>query len=149
LIPAAVDELERVICRVYRPGEPIAASLSRPDEADGRLEDHVGAASALLTAYAVTGRLPYSMLAEELIQIARGLLAAGEFRARCGAARVMCRLALLHDDAEYRAAAVVARGCDYRVEARRLLEALAGSCAQLGSHAAIYGVALDDLARAS
>ena len=149
LVPAAVDELERVVCYVYRPGEKIARSLSRPDEADGMLIDHVCAASALLTAYLVTGRLPYSMLAEELIRAARPLLDEGGFAAQCECARVFCRLAVLHSDAEYRAAAVIARDSDYRDEARRLLESLFPSYGEHGAAAAIYGVAIDDLARAS
>ena len=39
--------------------------------ADGELGDHTDAARALLTAYAVTGRLPYTMLADDLMQFAR------------------------------------------------------------------------------
>ena len=50
----AIDELERIIGRTYEPGELIGSS-----------SDQVRAASALLAAYALTGRLPYSMLAED------------------------------------------------------------------------------------
>lgn len=149
LIPAAIDELERVVCRVYRPGEALARSLAHPDEPDGRLEDHVDAAATLLIAHAVTGRLPYAMLAEELTQFAIRHLNSSDFAARCDTARVLCRLALLHDDESYRAVALVARDCDYRDEARRLLDALSASYRERGAGAAIYAVALDEFLSAS
>jgi uncharacterized protein YyaL (SSP411 family) len=148
LIAAAVDELERVIGRVYRPGEALPRSLERPDDSDGALGDHVEAASALLTAYAATGRLPYAMLADELMQFARRHLssdASNACLARAEAARVMCRLAALHDDEDYRAAAVVAPGCDYRADARRVLEALTPLCRGHDADAAVYAVAVDEL----
>jgi hypothetical protein len=149
LTAAAVDELERVVCRVYQPGEALAGSLAHPDEPDGDLEDHVAAAAALLTAHVVTGRLPYSMLAEEVMQYALTHPTSGDFAARCEAARVLCRLALLHDDEEYRAAAVVARAGDYRAEARRVLDALSSSYAERGAGAAIYAIALDEFQHTS
>jgi hypothetical protein len=161
-IASAVDELERVVCLVYQPGEHLARLLTRPDEPDGTLGDHVFAAQALLTAHAVTGRLPYSMLAEELTEAARDLAEAATFVERCECVRVLCRLALLHDDAEYRAAAVVARDRDYRGVAGRLADALGlahliGQAHRSGAPysededeaAAVYGLALDELSRAS
>ena len=71
LIAGAVDELERVVSLAYRPGESLPRSLRSPDEPDGGVEEHVAAAAALLTAHGLTARLPYSMLAEELIQPVR------------------------------------------------------------------------------
>ena len=145
---AAIDELERIVCSVYSPGERIAHSLTRPDDADGNLDDHIASAASLLTAYIVTGRLPYSMLAEELTESARPLVSAGSFAARCEGARVMCRLAALHSDESYRAAAVVAPDRDYLGDARRLVDALApdaGAADALG----IYALAVDDLLCAS
>lgn len=59
---SAIDELERIVGMAYEPGEGLAGK--------GLLE-HSAAAAALLTAFAVAGRLPYAMLAEELIQFAR------------------------------------------------------------------------------
>lgn len=59
---SAIDELERIVGRSYEPGDGLAGH--------GLLE-HSAAASALLTAFAVAGRLPYAMLADELIQYAR------------------------------------------------------------------------------
>jgi hypothetical protein len=59
---SAIDELERIVGRSYEPGDGLAGQ--------GLLE-HSAAASALLTAFAVAGRLPYAMLADELIQFAR------------------------------------------------------------------------------
>ena len=49
LIPEAIDRLELIVGRAYRPGEGI-----------GTFGDHVRAASALLTAYSLTGRLPFA-----------------------------------------------------------------------------------------
>jgi uncharacterized protein YyaL (SSP411 family) len=175
LLCAAVDELERIVCRIYRPGERLPRSLASPDAPDGDLPDHVDAASALLTAYAVTGRLPYSMLAEELIQLAKrtwwveeqgtwtrnlevespkaevkspkaevhSLEAEVEcLNVSCGAARVLCRLAALHQDDDYRRAAVTAVRSDYARDAERTLASLASTYHELGLGAARYGVAL-------
>jgi hypothetical protein len=146
---AAIDELERIVSSVYHPGERIAHSLSNPEDPDGDLDDHVASAASLLTAYLVTGRLPYSMLAEELMQSARPLLTGGPLAARCEGARVMCRLAALHGDESYRAAAVVAPGRDYLGDARRLVDALGASDADRSDALGIYALAVDDLMRAS
>ncbi len=133
LIAAAVDELERIVGRSYGPGEGI-----------GDYADHVRAAAALVTAYEVTGRLPYAMLAEELMQGSKRTPAPDRgFTTACEAARVFCRLALLHDDAHYRASAVLAPNADYRADASRILAALAPS-ADAGA-AAQYGLALSEL----
>jgi uncharacterized protein YyaL (SSP411 family) len=179
LIAAAVDEMERVVAGAYQPGEALAHRIGSGD-ADGELRDHVDAASALLTAHAVTGRLPYSMLAEELIQFAwrtwwdssrgtwksqaasRESQAASqesrvasqesqvasreteEFVTGCAAARVLCRLAWLHRDDEYRRAAVIAGQCDYEHDAERTLTSLSSSYRELGIGAAIYAIALGE-----
>jgi hypothetical protein len=146
IVQNAIDQLERVIGGSYRPGDGLVR------ERDGlRLRcsfgDHVLGASALLTAFELTGRLPYSMLAEELMAIARrGPSPDADVAIQCDAARVLCRLAALHDDPGYRGAAVIAAGVDYRADASRILtaqsaRALAGSLA----HAAAYGLALFDL----
>src|SRR5207244_6229805 len=74
LVPAAIDELERVAGAAYRPGAGIARRVAEPDGERGRLADQVRAASALLAAYVRTARLPYAMLAEELMQFARRTL---------------------------------------------------------------------------
>lgn len=156
LIATAIDEMERMVGRIYRPGELLARSLDDPDEPDGELLDHVETASALLTAHAMTGRLPYSMLAEELMRVARrtwwdqsGGFGAGptaeSLVTACEAARLLCRLALLHEDEEYRAAAVIATDSDYLADAERTLASLVSSYREYGIAAAIYGVALDEL----
>ena len=146
---AAIDELERIVCSVYRPGERIAHSLSAPDDPDGDLDDHVASAASLLTAYLVTGRLPYSMLAEELIQSARPLLSSGAFAARCEGVRVLCRLAALHGDESYRAAAVIASERDYLGDARQLVDALGAAYSDAPDAVGIYALAIDDLLCAS
>jgi uncharacterized protein YyaL (SSP411 family) len=133
LIPAAVDDLERIVGRSYGPGEGI-----------GEYADHVRAAAALVTAFELTGRLPYAMLAEELMQsIKRGSAPEGFFGIACEAARVFCRLAALHDNPDYRAAAVIAPNADYRADATRILSSLA-PCTAI-SDVAIYGLALREL----
>ena len=146
LLQNAIDHLERVIGGSYRPGDGLVR------ERDGirvrcGLADHVRGASALLTAFELTGRLPYSMLAEELIAIARREPpAAGAPEIRCELARVLCRLASLHDAPGYRGAALVAAGADYRAEAAHILAAeSARARAGSPSAAAVYGLALLDL----
>jgi hypothetical protein len=152
LVPAAIDELERVVHVAYRPGAGLAHALGEPDGARGTLGEHVAGASALLAAYAITGRLPYSMLAEELIQFARhahldpGVSSLERFVVRAEAARVLCRLAKLHEDAGYRQVAVVAVSADYAADALAALADLAGSYAGYGADAAILGIALGEAA---
>jgi hypothetical protein len=132
LITAAIDELERIVGHSYGPGEGI-----------GDYADHVRAAAALLTAYETAGRLPYAMLAEELMQTSKRTSSGRSFSIDCEAACVFCRLARLHDDAAYRAAAVLAPNADYRADASRLLAELAPRARADG--AAMYGVALSEL----
>ncbi len=134
IISCAVDELERVVGRAYKPGDGMV---------DGDFFDHVRAAAALLTAYQVTGRLPYAMLAEELMQSARRFpLETSGCAASCEAVRGFCRLAALHADEEYRGAAVIAADADYRDDAARLLASQAPHAK--GTDAALYGLALGE-----
>ena len=151
LVPAAIDEIEHVVRVVYQPGGGLAHTLREPKGARGTLRDHVATASALLTAYAITGRLPYSMLAEELMQFAQrtnpepGASDLERFIARSEAARVLCRLAKLHEDADYRQVAVIAVSSNYADDAKRTLADLACSYADHGADAAIFGIALSEL----
>jgi hypothetical protein len=145
LVQDAIDHLERVIGGSYRPGEGLVY-----DRAGVRVRcgvgDHVRGASALLTAFELTGRLPYSMLAEELIAIAAHESGDGGLAIQCEAARVLCRLALLHDDPDYRGAAVIATGADYRERASGILAAQAARArAGTDADAAVYGLALREL----
>ena len=145
LISASIDELERLVGRVYRPGERLPRSVRNPDADDGGVDEHVAAATALLTAHDVTARLPYSMLAEELIQFVR----AADGPKGLHYVRVLCRLARLHDDEDYRRAAVIAASTDYRAEARAVLEDIRlpdGACSE---DVALVGLATDELARTS
>jgi hypothetical protein len=134
-VPEAIDELERLVGRAYEPGEGLNGGDPR---------DHIRAASALLTAYDVSGRLPYSMLAEELTRPVLRDLPAGDFRLSCDAGRVLCRLAALHDDAAYIAAAVVAPDADYRGDAERILAPHAPMALASGAAGAIYGLAISE-----
>jgi hypothetical protein len=129
LVARAVDELERIVTRGYAPGSGIVHDIGSNPTEGGTLEDHAAAASALLVAYQITGRLPYGMLADELMQFARrqwwtpsGWNA--PFADACEASRVMCRLAALYRDDDYRAAAILA-DADYGADAERALAALA------------------------
>jgi hypothetical protein len=149
IVPPAIDELERIVAGTYRPGEGLSVRRAdasarlaggRGDDeraAAGQASDHVAAASALLTAFEITGRLPYSMLAEELMQ---------RRTEDCETARVLCRLAALHDNPDYRAAAIVAPGADYRADAARMLADCGAQASDAGpDEAARYGIALREL----
>ena len=135
----------------YEPGEGLSRAVAG---GRARLADHVSAASALLTAYECTGRLPYSMLAEELMQfVARTLGDAGAagfadgetaskpFALNCDAASVLYRLDALHRSAEYREAAVVAPAADYGRDAERILRWLAPQMPETGLAGAVFGLA--------
>jgi hypothetical protein len=153
-LQAAIDELERLVGAAYQPGEGVA--LAAPG-GRVRLEDHVGTAAALLTAFEYTGRLPYSMLAEELIQFASRMLsdaaspgffdeATGSkpLALNCEAASVLSRLAALHGSDEYRGLAVVAAGADYGRDAANILQWLAPEAPRLGQAGAVFGLAAAD-----
>jgi hypothetical protein len=143
IVQRSIDELERVVAAAYHPGAGVAHVMTGNAHGQGGLLDHVRLASALLTAFGATGRLPYSMLAEELMQSSRGdLSASADVVAMTEAARVLCRLASLHDDADYRSAAVVATGADYRADAQAVLERAAHLIDAASVHAALYGIAL-------
>jgi hypothetical protein len=148
LAAEAVDALERVVGGAYRPGEGVAHETAQIPYVRGGLSDHVCSASALLTAYSVTARLPYAMLADELMQSVlrtppeepdgRGVPAT----LNCELARVFCRLAALHRDDEYRRKAVLPVDEDYAADARRTLAAMASSVRERGVEAAPFGLAL-------
>ena len=155
LVPAAIDELERIVGAAYRVG--LGLGRFNAGEARGWIPDHVRTASALLTAYEITGRLPYSMLAEELVQFVRRTKwgeAAGRFEepelddralfvVNCDAARVLSRLAHLHGRDDYRAGAVMAAGAAYDEDAGRILTACGDTYQVYGTAtSAAFGLAL-------
>jgi uncharacterized protein YyaL (SSP411 family) len=156
IVPDAIDELERIVAAAYRPGDGLARSVNEPGGARGRLADHVRTSSALLTAYDLTGRLPYPMLAEELMQFARqtrwdgqaggfcdsSLDAQRSFATNSDAARVLTRLAALHERSDYRSAAVLACDADYREDVTRILTAQGETYREQGLMSATYGLAL-------
>lgn len=158
VVPDAIDELERIVAAAYRPGHGLARSIDDPGGARGHLADHVRTASALLTAYDFTARLPYPMLAEELMQFARQTLwdeqmgtfhdstaePQPSFAINCDAARVLCRLAALHSRSDYRAAAVLASDADYLADAARILTAQGRAYRERGLDSAVYGLALTE-----
>ena len=137
-----VSELESFVSERYQPGQPF-----------GVLDDQLGIAAALLVAHTVTGRLPYSMLADELMQSAvhawwdeqaGAFVNAREFELNCEAASLCCGLARLHRDDAYREAAVIPVDADYRGRAERVLRSQAPLVRTLGVGAACYGLALAD-----
>jgi hypothetical protein len=165
IVAASVEELERVIGHAYEPGEGVSRTISTRSRTSGGLHDQVAVASALLRAHAVTDRLPYAMLAEELMTWAvrgwwdepHGTFSAGGempdragssalsgFITTCGAARVLCQLAGLHRDDEYRAMAAVGQQIDYGERARRTLSSLDEVYQQFGADSAPYGLAIEE-----
>jgi len=144
----AIDALERVVARAYRPGQGMSHEMAKTVFVSGGLSDHVRSASTLLTAYQLTARLPYAMLADELMQsVLRTPPAepAGRdlsFALRCDLALVFCRLAALHRGEEYRRTAVLAVHEDYAGDAAETLAALASSVPDWGVDAAPFGLAL-------
>jgi hypothetical protein len=153
-VQGAIDELERLVGDAYQPGEGVALGATG---GRARLDDHVRTASALLTAFECTGRLPYSMLAEELMQFAARMLWDGAspgffdgetgskpFVLNCEAASVLFRLAALHGSDEYRGAAVVAAGADYGRDAAKILYELAPEAPRLGLEGAAFALAASE-----
>ena len=137
-----IDGLERLVRSAYEPGEGLSGA---------GLNDQLHSALAFLTAFELTGRLPYSMLAEELLQTARrqswnearGSFDA-DFKTNAIGTQLLCRLAALHRDADYAASAVVAPDATYAVDAQRILDALAPIARAHLDDAAEYGMALLD-----
>jgi hypothetical protein len=135
----AIDGLEQLARSQYEPGEGLVG---------GDLLAHLQTALAFLTAFELTGRLPYSMLAEELLQFARrrwwtdGAAFGDSFAANASGAQLFCRLAALHRDPEYAAAAVVAPGSNYRGDAARIITALEPIARTHLDDIAEYGMAL-------
>ena len=162
LLQGAIDELERIVGRAYEPGEGLLQAPGR--DVPGSLEDHVTAATALLAAYRATARLPYSMLAEELMRVARrrwwsddaGCFADTKEREKledhelvvnCEAARVLAQISTLHADPDYREAVVVAEsapGVTNFEDADRILAWLGRSSPTDGPARAEYVIALGE-----
>jgi hypothetical protein len=167
LVAASIDELERLAGLGYQPGERLPHIIGDSGRTPGTVSDHTTTASTLLTAYAITGRLPYSMLAEELLETARqiwwdreagafSLSNDGEFGPgrelellviNCDAARVFCRLAALHADAGYREHAAFNRQVDYAGDAQSILAGLASTYRSHGLAAVGYGLAVEESLR--
>jgi hypothetical protein len=158
IVQDAVDELERIVAAAYRPGAGLTPRGTGGVPAPGGLAAYVALSSALLTAYDVSGRLPYSMLAEELMQFARRTLwddATARFTdtqldpvescfLNCDAARVLCGLAALHADDGYRAAAVIKPEAAYLDEAARILSGQEAASRESSQCRGAYGLALQE-----
>ena len=158
IVQDAIDELERIVAAAYRPGAGLAPHGPGRVAVPGGLGAYVALSFALLTAYDVSGRLPYSMLAEELMQFARRTLW-DEAEARftdaqldrvescflnCDAARVLCGLAALHSDGGYRAAAVITPEAAYLDDAARILRAHERASRETSECRGAFGLALQE-----
>ena len=101
----------------------VASRSRRRLSSEAASRDQVRSASTLLTAYMLTARLPYAMLADELMQSVVRTRRQSErdvpFAVTCEVARVFCRLAALHHDEEYRRTAVLAVDDRLRCAKRR------------------------------
>jgi hypothetical protein len=144
----AIDSLESFVGHAYEPGEGLLKKTC---------VEQLRCANALLSAFQLSGRLPYAMLAEELVQVARrrwwktghrafvdeppGSADAG-FQANCFGAQALCRLAALHGDSDYRAAAVLAPHATHSADARSILMSLCESASEHPACAALLGRAL-------
>ena len=139
-LPSAVDALETRVRRAYEPGEGL---LDEPCGAQLRC------GSALLAAFDLSGRLPYAMLAEELLQQARTrwwdddrASYHTDFADNCAALSVLCGLVRLHADSAYRAVAVLAPGSRCADDARRLAAVLIQLSVEHPQGAGPFGCAL-------
>lgn len=127
LLPDALDDLERFVRAVYEPGE---GAIGHGIDGQALL------ALSLLTAFDLSGRVPYAMLAEELLQpIVRQCPAGAAPGAESGAesgnvqlavrgqvAQLCYRMSALRRDPDYRTHAVVAPRERYEETADALLE---------------------------
>lgn len=147
----ALKSLEAVIVPAYTPGDGVAHAgpLGPAAPVRGLLTDQIHVASALIWAHAATGRLPYSMLAAELMQFAVRRMwdeRANAFRDRvssddpmipfelnCHAACVLDRLAVLTGDA------------GYQERARVILRSLGGGFQEMGLFGAPYALAVREV----
>jgi uncharacterized protein YyaL (SSP411 family) len=147
----ALRVLEEVIVPAYKPGDGVAhvAGGGPTAAVRGLLTDQIHVASALVWAHAATGRLPYSMLAAEVLHFAVRTMwdeRAGRFRDRvdshdpvwpfelnCHAACAFARLAALTGDAAH------------QVRAETLLRSLAGEHVEQDLFGAPYALAVREV----
>ena len=147
----ALKSLEAVIVPAYTPGSGVAhlTAAGGGHAARGLLTDQIHAASALIWAHAATGRLPYSMLAAEVLQFAIRTMwdeAAGCFRDRVAAEdpvrpfELNCHAACVLDRA-----GVLTRDAAYQDRARTILQSLARDYEQHELFGAPYAVAVAEV----
>ncbi|MGE3956573.1 MAG: hypothetical protein AB7H96_07625 [Vicinamibacterales bacterium] len=138
-LPDAVDALEHAVRSRYEPGDGLMGRSPL---------EHLRCASALLAAFDLTGRLPYSMLAEELLRAARHQTwdpRTGSFDSVASTSvglSVSCHLARLHADADYAARVPAAPGTDERTLARQMSAFVAAHASTCPDTAGEVGLAL-------
>jgi hypothetical protein len=141
-LPSSLDALEQVMRRRYEPGEGLV---------DADCPEQLHWAVALLDAFDLCARLPYAMLADELVQHARrqwwldddGRFDA-DFSVNCHALSLLSRLGALHADPDYRAAVAVPPRTAHVADARRAADRLAAEASGHPRHAAVFGAAMLD-----
>ena len=154
----ALDALEQVVLAGYRPGLGVSHVVAQGNPVPGLLADQVGLVEALLMAQTATDRLPYSMLAAELMEYATRTMwdeTAGAFRDRatadadgdCGLLRQPMRPFALNCTAAQMLSrlAVVTGRSDHRDRAERILETLAGAYRDDPLLGACYGLAVREV----
>lgn len=139
-LPAAIDLLEARIRHRYEPGLGLD---------DATCLETLRASCALLDAYDLTGRLPYGMLAEELLRHARGRwwtpssgLFDADLLATSTGLQSAARLASLQADPDYAAATVTSAGPAFRADARCMALALMAGLDQFPDAAGDAGAGL-------
>lgn len=137
-LPDAVDAVEAAVRRQYEPGLGLV---------DGSPAAQARAALALLDAFDLTGRLPYAMLAEELVAAARSQAGSdgpggGTAAERCACARALCRVAVLRRDPEYVARSVPVPAVSAGSAAARLLHGVDLGRLDLETDGPAYALAL-------
>lgn len=137
-LPAVVDGVEADVRRLYEPGVGLVGASPLT---------HARAVLALLDGFDLTGRLPYAMLAEELMGAARRLEAEGvpsvsTVVGRSTLARALCRIAALRRSPEYVARSVPAAPRDAAGEAGQWLAGIDPATLDLETDGPAYALAL-------
>jgi len=148
---AALNALEAVVVPAYKPGDGVG-HVSASGEAGavrGLLTDQIHVASALIWAHAATGRLPYSMLAAEVLQFAVRTMwdePSGRFRDRVDAHDPLLPFELnCHAACAFDRLAVLTGDRAHQERAQTILRSLAGEYAGQGLFGAPYALAVREV----
>ena len=150
----AIKSMERVLLACYRPGSGVAHYLDGEAHVRGLLHDQVAMTLACLDAYDATGKIPYEMMAEELMRYASRTMwdeQGGGFFDRAPADEDECvgrmRIRLKSFATNCEAAVALGRLADasgeheFRAQAEATLAAIAPEASRHGPQAAHYVLA--------